>query len=58
MGAGTILRRFTTRCGAKIYLPAPGYHMPKADIHLESPQSLIRVMGGTGHAVINGWTIE
>ena len=32
--------------------------MPTADIWLESPQSLIRALGGTGHADVRGWNIE
>ena len=32
--------------------------MPQDDIRLESPQSVIRAMGGIGHAVVNGWNIE
>ena len=31
---------------------------PEADIRLESPQSLIRAMGGSDHAVVDGWNIE
>ena len=58
IGGGTILRRFKTRCGTKLLLPAHGYHFPEADIRLESPQSLIRAMGGSGHAVVDGWNIE
>ena len=58
VGGGTILRRFKTRCGSTIHLPAHGYHMPKADIRLESPQSLIRAMGGSGHAIVKMWDIE
>ena len=58
IGGGTILRKFTTRCGAKLFIPSHGYHFPEADIRLESPQSLIRAMGGSGHAVVNGWNIE
>ena len=50
---GTILRKFTTRCGSTVHLLAHGYHMPKADIHLESPQSIIRSMGGSGHAIVS-----
>ena len=45
-GAGTILRRYKTRCGSVVYIPTLGYHMPKADIRLESPQSVIGALGG------------
>ena len=58
MGGGTFLQRFTTRCCDKNFLPPHNYHMPQADIRLESPQSVIRTMGGIGHAVVNGWNIE
>ncbi|KAL3768918.1 hypothetical protein ACHAWU_010259 [Discostella pseudostelligera] len=41
IGRGTTLRKFTTRCGAKVCIPSPNsYHMPGADIRLESPQSI------------------
>ena len=58
MGGGIILHKFTTRCGTTLYLPAHGYHMPKADILLESPQSIIIAMGGSGHAVIDVGNVE
>ena len=58
IGGCTITRRFKTRCGTKLLLPAHGYHFPEADICLESPQSLIRTMGGSGHTVVDGWNIE
>ena len=45
-GAGTILRRYKTRCGSTVYIPTLGYPMPKADIRLESPQSVIGALGG------------
>ena len=45
-GAGTILRRYKTRCGSVVYIPTLGYHMPKADIRLESPQRVIGALGG------------
>ena len=41
VGSGTILRRFKTTCGATFHLLAHGFHMPKADIRLESPQSIV-----------------
>ena len=53
MGGGTILRNFTTRCGTTLYLPAHGFHMKKSDIQLESPQSVIISMGGSGSVVID-----
>ena len=53
VGGGTILRNFTTNCSTNIYLPAHGYHIPKSDILLESPQFVIRSMGGSGHTVID-----
>ena len=58
MGGGTILWKFTTRCGTTIYLLAHGYHIPKADILLDSPQYVIRAMGGSGHAIIDVWNVE
>ena len=58
MGGDTILRKFTTCRGTNIYLPAHGYQMPKADIRLDSPQSIIRAMGGSGHVVIDVWNVE
>ena len=58
VGGGTILRNFTTNCSTNIYLPAHGYHIPKSDILLESPQFVIRSMGGSGHAVIDVWNVE
>ena len=51
------LRKFTTCCGTTLYFQAHGYHMPKSDIILESTQSVIREMGGSGHAVIDVWNI-
>ena len=44
-GAGTILRRYRTRCGSTVYIPTLCYHMPAADIRLESPQSVIGALG-------------
>ena len=32
--------------------------MPKTDFRLESPQSVIREIGGSGHAVIDVWNVE
>ncbi len=32
--------------------------MLKADIRLESPQSIIWAMGGSGHAIVKMWDIE
>ena len=58
MGSGSILCRFKTRCGATLHLPAHGYHMPKADIRLESPQSIIKTMGDSGRVVVNGWNVK
>ena len=58
MGGGTILRKFTTRCCTNIYLPAHSYHMPQADIQLDSPQYVIIAIGGSGHAVIYVLNIE
>ena len=58
VGSGTTLCRFTTRCGQTVYIPAHAYHMPAADIRLESPQSIIRALGGVGHARIDGFNIE
>ena len=53
MGGGTILRKFTTFCGTTLYFPDHGYHMPKANILLESPHYVIRAMGGSYHAIID-----
>ena len=53
-----LLRRFKTHCGTKLLPPAHGYHFPEADIHLESFHSLIRAIGGSSHAVVDGWNIE
>ena len=58
MGDGAILRKCTTLCGTTIYLPAHGYHMPKACIRLEYTQSVIREMGDSGHDVIGVWNVE
>ena len=58
IGGGTILRRFKTRCGTKLLHPAYVYHFPATDIRLESSQSLIRAMGGSGCAVMDGGNIE
>ena len=58
MGGCTILRKFTTCCGTTLYLPDHGYHMPKADIRLESPQSVIRAISGSSHDVIDVWNVE
>ena len=57
-GAGTILRRYKTRCGSVVYIPTLGYHMPTADIRLESPQSVIGALGGDGHAIVRGYNVE
>ena len=32
MGGSTIYRKFTTRCGTTLYLPAHGYHILKAGL--------------------------
>ena len=58
VGTGTILRKFKSRCGEILYIPSHGYHMPDAQIRLESPQSLIRALGTPGHAKLSGWDIE
>ena len=58
VGGGTILRNFTTSCGTTLFLPAHGYHTPKADIRLDSPQYVIRETGDSGHAVIDAWNFE
>ena len=59
IGRGTTLQKFTTRCGAKVCIPSPNsYHMPGADIRLESPQSIIRALGGGGSGLITGENIE
>ena len=57
-GAGTILRRYKTRCGFTVCIPTLGYHVPKADIRLESPQSVIGALGGDGHAIVRGCNVE
>ena len=56
--SNTVLRRFNNRCGDTIYLPSHNYHMPQADIRLESPHYVIRAMGGISHDVVNGWNIK
>ena len=59
VGRGATLRKFTTRCGAKVCIPSPtSYHMRGADIRLESPQSIIRALGGGGSGLITGENIE
>ena len=58
MGGGTILRKYTTRCGTTIYLPDHGYQRYKVDIQLEYPHSIIKVMGSSGHAGIDVWNVE
>ena len=40
------------RCGSTVHVLAHGYHMLRADIHLESPQFFICEMGGSGHATV------
>ena len=54
---GRILRKCKTCHGSKMYLPTQGYHIPKANIHLESPQSISRVMCSSDHVIVGGWTI-
>lgn len=58
VGTGTTLWRFTTRCGRKVYLSSTSLHMPSSDIRLESPQSIIRWLGGVGKALLNSHNIE
>ena len=53
IAGGTMLRRFKTCCGTKLLLTAHGYHFPEANIYLESPQSLVMAVGGSGHAVVD-----
>ena len=52
------MRRCKARCGSTVYIPNRGYHVPAADICLESPQSVIGALGGGGHAIIRGYNIE
>ena len=42
IGKGIVLRRFTTRCKSVVYLPAHAFHMPAAEMWLESLQSLLQ----------------
>ena len=58
IGKGIVLRRFTTRCNCVVYLPAHAFHMPAAEIRLESPQSLFTKLGGQSHALVEGKAIE
>ena len=44
--------------GLNVYLPDQGYHIPKADIHLESHPPIIQTMGGSGNVIVYEWTIE
>jgi len=58
VGRGTVLRRFTTRTGKKVYLGARAYHMPASDVRLESPQSVSQGLGGGCYARIDGYQVE
>ena len=58
VGIGTVLRKFKSRCGTTVYVPSVNFHMPAADIRLESPQSAIRMLGGDGKAILKHDTIE
>ena len=57
-GIGTVLRKFKSRCCDNVFVPSVNFHMPAADIRLESPQNVIRALGGEGKAVLQNDTIE
>ena len=60
VGEGTVLRRYRTREGKHKFIASKAYHMPAADIRLESPQSVIRLLGGGKVVLINEnieWTL-
>ena len=58
IGIGTVLQKFKSRCGTTVFVPSVNFHMPAANIHLESPQNVIRALGGNGKAVLQNDTIE
>ena len=57
-GRGTVLRRFTTRTGKKVYIGSWAYHMPASDLRLESPQSVSQGLGGGCWAKVDGYNVE
>ena len=61
IGKGLVLRKFCTRCENVIYISSHAFHMPTAEIRLESPQSLFSKLGGQSQALMDGraivWTL-
>ena len=61
IGKGLVLQNFCTRCGNVIYISSHAFHMPTAEIRLESPKSLFSKLGGQSQALIDGraivWTL-
>ena len=58
VGIGTVMWKFRTITGKKVYLPLLCYHLETADIRLLSPQTYHQLHGGASHLIGNGSAIS
>jgi hypothetical protein len=57
-GEGIIKWLFSDKDGTSVHIKVPGYHMPKAEVRLLSPQVLLQAIGGHSIQTANGIDIS
>ncbi len=57
-GKGIVKWSFRDKDGTSVHIEVPGYHMPKAEVCLLSPQVLLQTIGGHSNQTANGIDIS
>ena len=51
-GEGLIRWKVKDKTGKTVFIELPGYHIPKAEVRLLSPQVLLKAVGGSSQGII------
>jgi hypothetical protein len=57
-GKGIVKWSFRDKDGTSVHIEVPGYHMPKSEVRLLSPQVLLQTIGGHSNQTANGIDIS